>query len=137
MAELNLVLCKKLWERYRTSEIEEGCFRPRAVSDQDSDSGKASFLGYADFTLKDDLGLSLKLRSLEAKVLKGKIYLDFPSQLSNKVDPETGKKIYYPTILTKTAESRDVFTKLFFRDPRIKAQADAAIARWNARQGTV
>jgi len=134
MAELNANLCKALWERYRTSEIEEGCFRPRPVADQDSASGKASFLGYGDFTIKDDLGFSFKVRSLEAKVIKGQIYLDFPSEKSNKIDPETGKPIYYPRMLTKTAESRDVLTKLFFRDAAIKAQAEAAIARWNASQ---
>lgn len=136
MAELNKVLCKALWERYRTSEIEEGCFRARAVADQDSESGKASFLGYGDFTLRDDLGFTLKLRSLEAKVIKGVIYLDFPSEKSNKIDPDTGKPIYYPRMLTKTAESRDILTKLFFRDPNVKAQAEAAIARWNAAQGS-
>lgn len=134
MAELNKVLCKALWERYRTSEIEENCFRPRPVAEQDSESGKAAFLGYGDFTLRDDLGFAFKMRSLEAKVIKGQIYLDFPSEKSNKIDPETGKPIYYPRMLTKTAESRDILTKLFFRDERVKAQADAAIVRWNARQ---
>ena len=134
MAELNKVLCKALWERYRLSEIEEHCFRARAVAEQDSESGKAAFLGYGDFTLIDDLGFKLKLRSLEAKVIKGQIYLDFPSEKSNKIDPETGKPIYYPRMLTKTAESRDVLTRLFFRDERVKAQAEAATERWNARQ---
>lgn len=134
MAELNKALCKAIWERYRTSEIEADCFRPREVAKQDSESGKASFLGYGDFTLRDDLGFTLKLRSLEAKVIKGVIYLDFPSEKSNKIDPETGKPIYYPRMLTKTAESRDVLTKLFFRDAGVKAQAEAAIVRWNARQ---
>jgi len=136
MAELNKVLCKALWERYRTSETEEGCFRARAVGEQDSESGKASFLGYGDFTIKDDLGFVFKVRSLEAKVIKGQIYLDFPSEKSNKIDPETGKAIWYPRMLTKTAESRDILTKLFFRDPAVKAQAEAAIARWNAAQGS-
>jgi hypothetical protein len=134
MAELNKVLCKALWERYRTSEIEEGCFRARPVGEQDSASGKASFLGYGDFTIKDDLGFSFKVRSLEAKVIKGQIYLDFPSEKSNKIDPETGKPIYYPRMLTKTAESRDIMTKLFFRDENVRVQAEAAIARWNAAQ---
>jgi len=134
MAELNTTLCKALWERYRTSEIEADCFRVRAVGEQDSESGKAAFLGYGDFTLRDDLGFVMKLRSLEAKVIKGQIYLDFPSEKSNKIDPETGKPIYFPRLLTKTAESRDVITKLFFRDERVKAQAAAAIERWNARQ---
>ncbi len=136
MAELNTALCKQLWERYRTSEIEENCFRAQPVSEQDSKSGKASFLGYFDFTLRDDLGFTFKVRSLEAKVIKGQIYLDFPSEKSNKIDPETGKPIYFPRMLTKTAESRDVMTKLVFRDERIKSQATAAQERWNARQST-
>ena len=143
MAELNVDLCRELWERYRTSEIEPDhevngvtvrCWRPQAVSDQDSESGKASFLGYGDFTLRDDLGFAFKVRSLEAKILKGRIYLDFPSEKSPKKDAE-GKPIYFPRMLTKTFESRDIMTKLFFRDPRVKAQADAAIVRWNERQG--
>lgn len=134
MAELNVALCKQLWERYRTSEIEEDCFWPRAVAEQDAPSGKVAFLGYLDFTLRDDLGFTFKVRSLEAKVIKGQIYLDFPWEKSNKIDSETGKPIYFPRMLTKTAESRDVLTKLVFRDARVKAQAEAAIARWNARQ---
>lgn len=134
MAELNTALCRQLWERYRTSEIEPDCFRARDRGKQDSKSGKAAFLGYFDFTLRDDLGFCMKLRSLEAKVLKGQIYLDFPSEKSNKIDPDTGEPIYFPRMLTKTAESRDVLTKLCFRHLPIKAEAEAAIARWNARQ---
>jgi hypothetical protein len=37
-------------------------------------------------------------------------------------------------MLTKTAESRDIMTKLFFRDENVRVQAEAAIARWNAAQ---
>ena len=132
--ELKVAVCRRLWERYRTSEIEEGCYRAMPVDKQDSPSRKSSFLGYADFTLRCDAGLVLKLRSLEVKVLKGKIYLDFPSEESKTQKDEHGKLKWFPRLLTKTAESRDVFTKLVFRHPAIKAQAEAAIARWDAFQ---
>ena len=138
-AELNKVLCKQMWERYRTSEIEpdeEGKskkFRVRELAKQDSPSGKASFLGYFDLTVRCDLGFCMKLRSLEAKVIKGRFYVDMPSELSNKKD-EQGNPIYFPRFLPKTAETRDVLTKLSIRDARIKAQVEPAIVRWNARQ---
>jgi hypothetical protein len=128
-----------MWERYRTSEIEpdvEGKpkkFRVRELAKQDSASGKASFLGYFDLTLIDDLGFSLKLRSMEAKVIKGRFYVDMSSEKSDKKD-EHGDAIYFPHYLPKTAETRDVITKLCARDARIQAQVEPAIARWVARQ---
>jgi hypothetical protein len=139
MAELNTVLCKQMWERYRTSEIEpdeEGKskkFRVRELAKQDAPSGKASFLGYFDLTWRDDLGFCMKLRGLQAKVIKGRFYVDMPSELSDKLDAN-GKAIYFPHYLPKTAETRDVLTKLAHRDLRIQAQVIPAIARWEARQ---
>lgn len=134
MAEqLNRALCQKLWERYRDSEITEKCFRVTPRDEQDSKTGKASFLGYVDLDWIDDLGFKIKFRSLEAKVLKGQVYLDFPSEKSNKKD-ENGDPIYYPRMLTKTAESRDVMTMIVFRDKRVAAEAKAAQARWAKRQ---
>ena len=140
MADLNQDLCRKLWNRYCQHTLIEPDepggprkWRPQAVEKQDSASGKASFLGYFDLTVGDDLGFLLKLRSMEAKVIKGRFAIDFPSEKSTQTD-EQGKPKYFPRYLTKTAESRDVLTKLVFRDPRIKAAAEDAIARYQARQ---
>jgi hypothetical protein len=145
MADLDKVLCSKLWERWRKSLVEPDQrdesgklrkrWRPRPVEEQDFESGKGSFLGFVDLTMIDDLGFSFKWRSLEAKILGGIVYVDFPSEKSDRIDPKTGKPFYYPRFFTKTPESRDLVTNLVFRHAPIAAQAEAAIARWNAAQG--
>ena len=83
---------------------------------------KSTFLGYADITVDVTAalpGLKLKLRGIEAKVLKGNNHLDMPSEKG-----EDGQ--YYPRFFPLTGELRAVLTAAIFNDGQVSAAVEAA-----------
>jgi hypothetical protein len=154
VADLNIKTCDNLWKYYHKSYIaEEGGWTPLPLGVgkgmQDSPTGLASTLGFVNLNLIGRNGEELRLMNLKAKVLSGRIFLDFPAEESKPVldaegnvikpaiiDPRTGRPKWFPHYFTKNAEFRDVLTRLVHRDPRIKALAEAAIIRFKQHQQT-
>ena len=113
MAELNKEIAAKLWE---TLSIELDRFHAKIVKHPNS-----VFLGYMDVTIEIPKlpGFALKLRGIELKILKGKPFVDFPSERG-------ADGVYYPQYFPKSAEMRAVLTNVLFADARVQATIESA-----------
>ena len=113
MADLNKTVAAKLWDALSIS-IDR--FHTKLVKHE-----KSVFLGYADITISSPVldGLALKVRGVEAKVLKGNPHIDFPSERGADGN-------FYPQVFPKTAEMRAVLTTAIFSDERVQAAVESA-----------
>ncbi len=113
MAKLDSKIAAKLWDAV---VITMERFHAKIVVHE-----KSTFLGYADITLTAPglPGFSLKMRGIEAKILKGNMYIDFPSERGADGN-------FYPQFFPKTAEMRAVLTSAIFADQRVLDTVESA-----------
>ena len=113
MANLNQAVAARLWA---ACTITMDRFHAKIVKHE-----KSIFLGYADITLTIPSleGFALKMRGVEAKVLKGNQHIDFPSERG--ADGQ-----FYPQFFPKSAEMRAVLTTAIFQDQRVLDTVEAA-----------
>lgn len=113
MAEINRAMAEMLWKQV---SLNVDRFHPKIVAHE-----KSTFLGYADVTIElpNLPGFKLKLRGIEAKVLKGNPHLDMPTEKG-----ADGK--FYPRYFPLSGELRAVMTTKLFQHQDVASALEAA-----------